>query len=325
MHMPRRDALDALVQTPLDPAAHERLGDAYREAGAHRPAQACYRGAHYLGGGGPALAVKLTVALLHLGRVEAARELLASLDGVTGPDADVVPQLRALADRTASVPLTALDHNRFLRLRTLAAEIERLAGGGSASVVDVGGGDGALALFLPGCRYLLIEPETNRLSGLDLPLPGGSADVVCACHVLEHIAPEQRDAFLDRLVAVSRRHVLLLNPFAAAGVDHAARLQLAVDLTGAGWAREHLECGLPQLDTVTEYARRRGLRLDLRPHGAVGTSFTVTMMHHFANLAGRGAEAARINAYLNSLGEEHLTSGALPSAWLVHLEKVGAA
>lgn len=319
--MPPQDALAAVAARPLDPAAHEALGDAWREAGDHALAQACYRGAHFLGGGTPALAVKLAVALLHLGRVDAARDLLATLEGVGGPDAAVVPQLRSIADRTAAVPLASLDHNRFLRLRTVAAEIRRLAGAPPVAVVDVGGGDGALAHFLPGDRYLLVEPRANGLSGQALPLPPGSADVVCACHVLEHVPAAGRDAFLDTLVGAARRHVLLLGPFAAPGVDHAARLRLAVELTGAGWAREHLECGLPDLDAVGAYARGRGLAVDLRPHGAVGISFTATMMHHFANLAGRGADAARINDYLNTLGEEHLTSPALPAAWLVRLDK----
>ncbi len=323
--MDKQDALAAIVAAPLDPAAHERLGDAYREAGAHVPAQACYRSALFLGGNDPGLAVKLAVALLHLGRIEAVAPLLDALADVGGRDGDIVPQLRELAARTAPQPLADLDHNRFLRLRTLAAEIRRLHGAETAAVVDVGGGDGALALFLPGDGYLLAEPATNGLTGLALPLPPDSADVVCACHVLEHIPPEGRDAFLDQLTAVSRRYVLLLNPFAAPGVDHAARLRLVLELTGAGWAREHLECGLPALDDVRDYARRRGLGVEVRPHGAVSASVTVTLMRHFANLAGRGADAARMEAYLNGLDEAHLCCPALPSGWLVRLDRRGPA
>lgn len=321
--MDKLDALAAVAAAPLDPAAHERLGDAWREAGANVRSQACYRTALYLGGSDPALTVKLAVTLLHLGRVEAAASLLEALADVGDPDAGIVPQLCEVATRTASKPLTDLGHNRFLQMRTLAAEIRRLHGSDSAAVVDVGGGDGALALFLPGDAYFLAEPATNGLSGPDLPLPADSADVVCACHVLEHIPPAGRDAFLDRLLAVSRRHVLLLNPFAAPGVDDAARLRLVRDLTGAAWAREHLECALPTLDEVRDYAERRNVGLAVRPHGAVGTSFTVTMLRHFADEAGRGADAARIEAYLNGLADEHLTCPGLPSGWLIHLDRQG--
>ena len=318
--MDRQQALAAVAASPLDAAAHAALGDAYREAGAHVAAQACYRGARLLGDAGPAVALGLAVALLHLGRTPDAAALLDGLVVPDGPDADTVAQLRALAARTPEIPLASLDHNRHLRMRSLAAEIRRLLGPERGSVVDVGGGDGALALFLPEADYLLVEPDTNGLSGLDLPLPPDAADVVCACHVFEHIPAARRDAFLDQLVDTARRHVLLLNPFAADGGRHEERLRLALELTGAPWAREHLECGLPELDVVHDYARRRGLAVELRPHGAVGTAFTVTMMHHFANLAGRRSEAARVNAYLNSLGEDLLTGPALPAAWLVRFD-----
>ena len=318
--MNRDTALAALQASPLDPNAHGDLGDAWRDAGAHWAAQACYRSALFLGARGPGPRLGLAVSLLRIGRGADACRVLEPLTDLSGPLADDRRTLLALAAAAPAVPLERLDHNRYLRLRTLAREIRRLAGPAPCSVLDIGGGDGALAAFLPDDAYLLVEPATNGLSGLDLPLPAGSVDVVCACHVLEHIPPGRRDAFLDQLVATARGHVLLLNPFAAPGVDHALRLQLAVDLTGAGWAREHLECGLPELDSLRDYARRRQLALDLRPHGAVGTSFTVTMMHHFAGLAGRTPEAARINAYLNGLEDDQLTSPALPAAWLAHID-----
>ncbi len=318
--MDRDAALTAVQASPLDPSAHGDLGDAWRAAGAHWAAQACYRSALFLGAEGPGPRLGLAVSLLSIGRGADACRVLEPLADLTGPLAEDRRTLLALAAAAPSVPLEQLDHNRYLRLRTLAREIRRLAGPDPCSVLDIGGGDGALAAFLPDDAYLLVEPATNGLSGLDLPLPAGSVDVVCACHVLEHIPPDGRDAFLDQMVATAGGHVLLLNPFAAPGGHHRERLQLAVDLTGAGWAREHLECGLPELSDLRDYARRRQLTLELRPHGAVGTSFTMTMLHHFANLAGRPREAARINAYLNGLEDDLLTSPALPAAWLAHFD-----
>jgi SAM-dependent methyltransferase len=322
--MQRHEAMATISTAPLEPQAHERLGDAWRESGGFRQALACYRGAAFLGGQHAELAVKTALTLVHLRRPDEARRLLAPLAGLGGPDREVVDQVLGLADGTTTDPLSAMDPNRYLRMRSLAAAVAALPGDACASVVDVGGGDGALALFLPDVAYLLVEPDTNGLSGLSLPLPAGAADVVCACHVLEHIPPEGRDAFLDQLLRVARRHVLLLNPFAAAGVDHAARLQLAVDLTGARWAREHLACGLPDLSSVQDYAARRRLTFEATPHGSVGTAFTVTMMNHFARLAGRETDAGRVGAWLNTLDEEHLTSPALPAAWLVCLGKESA-
>ncbi len=323
--MDRNQALSAVTASPLDPVAHENLGDVYRAADSHWPAQACYRSAGFLGATEPGVFLKLAISLLNLGRIEDARNILVSLGDLAGPLAGDRDALLKHATTMPAVPLANLDHNRFYRMRSLAQEIRSLAGPEQCSVLDIGGGDGLLAAFLPNDAYLLVEPGTNGLSGLELPLEANSVDIVCACHVLEHIPVGQRDQFLDQLVATAKNHVILLNPFAAEGGKHQERLQLTVDLTGAEWAREHLACGLPELDVVRDYANRRGLSLSVRPNGAVGTAFATTLMNHFAQLAGRQDEAKRINAYFNSLAEELLISPSMPAAWLVHFDlKSGA-
>ncbi len=232
----------------------------------------------------------------------------------------------ALAGRSVDPASTSwfrpetLDHNRHYRMHALRDALLGIAGGEEFSLLDIGGGDGALALFLPRTDYQLMEPGTNGLGAEDLPHADDSVDIVCACHVFEHIPPEAREAFLDKLCAVARRHVLLLNPFAAVGGNHEERLQITVDLIGASWAREHLECGLPEMQEVTDFATRRGLSCRTWPNGSVGTSFLATYVRHYATLAGRAGEADRIDAYLNGLDPDLLVSPVLPAAWFVHLE-----
>ncbi|MDX2475086.1 MAG: class I SAM-dependent methyltransferase [Candidatus Krumholzibacteria bacterium] len=318
--MNRNEALGAVFAAPLDPVTHENLGDTYRAAAAHWPAQACYRSALFLGSSDPGVLLKLVISQLNLGQIEAANKILVSLGELTGPLAADRDALLKHATTMPAASLATLDHNRFYRLRSLAREIRTVAGAEPCSVLDIGGGDGVLAAFLPDDDYLLVEPGTNGLSGLALPLEPDSVDVVCACHVLEHIPPGQRDQFLDQLLATARNHVILLNPFAAKDGKDQELLQLTADVTGAGWAHEHLECGLPELEVVRDYALRRGLAVSLRPNGAVGTAIALVMMDHFAELAGRQAEAQKINAYFNSLNEELLVSPALPAAWLVHFD-----
>ncbi|MCP4571113.1 MAG: class I SAM-dependent methyltransferase [bacterium] len=283
--MSRSQALAAVSAAPLEPASHEKLGDVLVACGQAVAAHACYRTALALGGDGN--------------------------------------DLRAKADAGREISLAGLDHNRTFRFRCLRDELLACAGRSDFSLLDIGGGDGSLSLMLPDTAYQLVEPGTNGLSAEDLPHSPDSVDVVCACHVFEHIPPDAREDFLEGLVGLARGHVLLLNPFAAAGGHHQERLRIAVDILDAGWAKEHLACGLPQLDEVTDWARRRGLACRTWPNGAVGTAFLVTWVNHYARLAGRAVEAERINRYLDSLPPDLLTAPALPAAWFVHLDLGG--
>jgi 2-polyprenyl-3-methyl-5-hydroxy-6-metoxy-1,4-benzoquinol methylase len=58
-------------------------------------------------------------------------------------------------------------------------------------VLDVGGGHGQLASFLPEASYCLAEPSVNGISGADLPFADRSFDYVVSCHVLEQIPEVQ--------------------------------------------------------------------------------------------------------------------------------------
>jgi hypothetical protein len=105
-----------------------------------------------------------------------------------------------------------LSHNQYYRFSSLAREIKN-SGGTNVSVLDVGGGDGRLACFIPDLWYCLAEPTTNGISGTKLPFADLSFDYVVSCHVLEHIPAQDRYAFLDQLLSKAKRGVILLNPF----------------------------------------------------------------------------------------------------------------
>lgn len=315
------DAIAAVAAAPLDPRAHETAGDAWQAAGRPIPAAACYRTAESLGPSDPVRTLKLATAELRAGRPEAAERRLAALpDQAPSGLAERLAKARDLAATAPEVPLSDHDHNRHFRMATLATFLRSLDLPETLDLLDVGGGDGLLALHLPQARYRLAEPGTNGLRGEALPFPARSVDAVVACHVLEHVPAAARFAFLDSLRAVSRGHLVLLNPFAVPESRYEERLQLILDLTGAAWAREHLECGLPELELVREYAAARGLTLHVEPNGATPTSFLGTLVGHYAHLAGKAGELARIQRYLNSLAPEALTSERLPNSYLVHFQ-----
>lgn len=314
-----QQAQGRVATAPLDPAVHEELGDVWLDAGRPICAAACYRTAASLGEVSPELVLKLALAEAEAGRPAAALSRLRALRE-QAPDvlAEEAAAVEARCRDTAEIPLAAMDHNRHFRMATLAAFLKDLMGTGDFSLLDVGGGDGLLALHLPEAVYRLVEPGTNGLSGLSLPFPERSADVVCACHVFEHIPPAERFGFLDNLRAQARRHLVLLNPFRTPGDRREELLQLVLDLTGAAWAREHLECGLPDLSEVQEYAAARGLPCRIEPNGDLLTAFLGTLVGHYARRAGDRDDLGRINAYLNALDADLVTHPRLPAAMLVH-------
>lgn len=279
------DLLRLLADRPLDPNLHLEYAAAMLNANSPYLALAELNTARFLG------AASNDIAQLD-------RQLRASL-----PD-----------------PLL-MNHNQYYRLISLASEVQRIGGHGSLSVLDVGGGDGRLAAFLPDAAYCLAEPTTNGISGLDLPFDDGAFDYVVSCHVLEHVPPEERSAFLDQLLSKSRRGLVMLNPFQVEGTHVDSRLRLIIEITGAQWAKEHLDCGLPTLEDVARYAESRKLTYTVKPNGALATALAFVFMDHFAAMAGNYDQWMKVNAFFNKELIKSLDSSEYPNAYLVTLER----
>jgi len=311
---------------PFVPASaedHARLGDWYRDARRFVEAQAQYRTALTLGLEDPGIWLELASVYLALGRSDQAAHWCARLQ-TEAPQHKPAGRdvLAARAAATTPAPLETLDHNRYFRMRTLATALDRTSVGVASrlSVLDIGGGDGMLALFLPEMDYALAEPGTNGIAAQALPFGPRSFDVVLACHVLEHIPAESRVAFLETLCRLARRQVVLLNPFrpaASGGGD--AWLELVLAVTGAPWAREHLACGFPALEDVLAFAAARGMPCRAEPNGTRTVSTLHVLLSHYAAMAQRSGDLPRINGLLNTIPPEVLHNEDLPTAWLVTL------
>lgn len=318
--------MTVLPFVPDDPTAHQRLGDWHAQAGRLMEAQAQYRTALALGLNDPGAMLRLAQVCLLLGRPEQALRWCGRLEAADS--GFLTGERTALFERAARTPpgsLHSLDHNRYARMRTLAQVLAEHPA--DARVLDIGGGDGLLALFLPEARYVLAEPGTNGISAQDLPFADGEFDVVLACHVLEHIPAAGRDAFLDALCRLARSEVVLLNPFRAAGTAADAPdpwLELVWGLTRAPWAREHLDCGLPAVAEVERYAADRGHGCRSRPDGQRAVATLHVLLSHYARLAGKAADLEAINRLLNGLDPAHLAAAALPTAQLVRLDVSGS-
>ena len=225
--------------------------------------------------------------------------------------------------RNAIPDLRRIYHNQYFRFMSLVAEINSRRGATPVALLDIGGGQGELAAFLPDVSYCLAEPRVNGISGENLPFPDHSFDYVVACHVLEHIAQPERRAFLDQLLSKSRNGVILLNPFIVEGTHVTERLQLLVDVTGAPWAKEHLDCGLPHVSEIRDYAAERDLEFSIKPNGTLTTSLAMAFIEFFASRAGLADDWMKVNTFFNEKYMNILDSPEYPTAYLIYLGRRG--
>lgn len=157
-----------------------------------------------------------------------------------------------------------LSWDRFVRLKAASEAITQNAGR-NATILDVGGYDGALGLFLPDYEMDLIDPATTGVSLLQQPARALSYDVVASIDALEHIDPQDRESSLRELAHVARSLIVLNYP--CRGTTEAQRLVLKA--TNNPLVREHVEWELPNSDEVVASMENLGFSVKLKPHASL--------------------------------------------------------
>jgi SAM-dependent methyltransferase len=217
-----------------------------------------------------------------------------------------------------------LDYNQYFRFKVLADEVKKRANGqnlSEISILDVGGGHGQLASFLPECTYVLVEPDVNGISGINLPFSTSSFDFVVSCHVLEHIPKSERNTFLDQKLSRSKRGIILLNPIYVEGTNVDERMDLFIEITDARWAKEHKECELPRVEEVRNYATEKGLDFHYSPKGSVTTSSAFIFSNYFSIQAKRTEDQKKINRFYNQNWIDIIDSKDYPAFGLFYIPK----
>ncbi len=161
-----------------------------------------------------------------------------------------------------------LTWDRYVRLHAVAEEVKRCTADWEegemkkAIILDVGGYDGALGLFLPDWQMEVIDPATTGGSGTNIPLADKSRPIVTSIDALEHIAPAQRPALLAELARVAGSLCFINFP----NRDTAPAQELALGLTDNQLVREHVEFGLPGSAEVAAEMERRGFACEVVRH-----------------------------------------------------------
>ncbi len=156
-----------------------------------------------------------------------------------------------------------LPFDQYQRYRVACDAIEAVREEGEKlTVLDVGGSPGLALDFLPKDRVFVIDRTDAskgpfiRGDGTAMPFRDRAFDVVMSVDVLEHIAPERRETFLNELKRVSKRYVFIAAPFRSDAVVEAERVLYDVIKAASGeehaFLKEHLEHGLPEESGVRE-------------------------------------------------------------------------
>ncbi|MBI4532667.1 MAG: class I SAM-dependent methyltransferase [Candidatus Melainabacteria bacterium] len=186
-----------------------------------------------------------------------------------------------------------LPWDRFMRLKVVGDYLTHTNPG---CVLDVGGFDGALALFTPHHEVHVVDPVTTGGSGLVLPAADGAYETVVAIDVIEHLPYRQRSTFISELVRVSSQLCLISFPNQATMPAQ----KLVYSLTGNRFIQEHIEYVLPDKDWVVSEMTSRGLCCEVVPN----TSLAIWIAQYtLANLVPDAAQ--KISYYLTQThGEE---------------------
>lgn len=185
-----------------------------------------------------------------------------------------------------------LSWDRFIRLHNTAESIKALVPTGS-KILDVGGFDGSLSMFLPGYEIDVVDPITTGGSGLNIS--NCKYDFVVSIDALEHVEPNQRDSFLEHLTGATVRKCFINFP-----ARHTARAQrLVYELTKNPLVREHVEWELPDREQVKNRLELAGFKVEMRGYASLSQWVSQYLLQTVAPEV-----AATANQYLL---EEHLS------------------
>lgn len=152
-----------------------------------------------------------------------------------------------------------LFYDSYERHKKVGSLIEK-----SSSILDVGGQLHALAQFCNSPKIVVANLKESEeksdviIKGPKLPFPKDKFDVVCSIDVLEHIPKNDRKSFIDDLVRVAKRRVILSFPIGTpehANYENKMHEWLKDKKFNVEYLKEHIKLGLPRKDELENMLR----------------------------------------------------------------------
>ncbi len=144
-------------------------------------------------------------------------------------------------------------------------------------LLDVGGYPGTLADLLDDHAIITLDqphcPRPDYVCGRAsaIPFSNESFDLILSSDTLEHLPASERDQFLEDLLRVSARYIILGAPFHSEHVEFCEEKVSALYERCYGrphpWLSEHVANGLPYLDAVCNFFQERGCTCVAIPNG----------------------------------------------------------
>ena len=312
--------LDEIAKHPTDYRIHFILAEYYFSIGRIIPAIAECRTSLALGSEDPEVYRLLGKSYIVAGCSSLAKDLFVR--GLLSTK--YVRNLKKAcgADTNGLLKFSPITYQRLKAIKTL---INQRIPNPHLRILDIGGGEGQLCLFMPNAQYVLAEPAINGIMGQSPSFTKKSFDIVVASHVLEHIPNVEKENFLEALCFLAKDRVILLVPVGDDG--YAAEADALIHrITQASWAMEHLKCEMPTLEMLREFANRRGLKCDVTPNGNRAALFWMIFATHYANVAGKTNELQEIIGISNRYLNDTLSNPNQPNDYFVEFydEKSGA-
>ena len=124
-------------------------------------------------------------------------------------------------------------------------------------VLDVGGGVKGLDRFIENqVTVTNLNAGDVIADGRNLPFTNNQFDIVTSIDVLEHIPKKDRQKFIDELLRVAHKKVILSTPLGSDVHNKAERKLLAYledKDSDSDYLREHIKNGLPTREELEEY------------------------------------------------------------------------
>jgi len=200
----------------------------------------------------------------------------------------------------------------------LAADVVRAVTAPGATVLDVGGGPGSLAAFVPDRRIVASDlrhpgewyaaaPDLVLADGAALPFPDGAFDAIVSLDTLEHVPQPVRARLLAEATRVSRGWVLVVCPCATEGVAEAdealrgvVRARFGDDFPTVGVLDEHLGFGHPNPEATQAALEAGGAEVVRLPSGRLDRWLPMMLLFYDLLALGVDDPVERVQAWYNA-------------------------